>query len=984
MLNTVFDFETNNNKPWVIVGAGPVGSMMAALLITLFPEQEIHVFDKYYTNVRGHGLDIHAQTITEMKVILIDAEEKTKDIINKPGLSEERKQYFATILKRINDLMKYLDIHVSGQFIRTFKISEVMQNFCKERNNNNLVRFHLKSEITADDLNVLTDDSLYPVNEKQAILKQADIIFGADGSHSGVRKVIFNETSDDLRKDVLTHLLEIKLEMTDKPNTIYDKLTRSILPTIKSGKLHIWNQSIDGTATLHVFISETVYDQLHIKDENGSYKGSFANPYRRLIDLPDNLKDEIERIVVDIIDENKMHASTFKVTVIPMHVYKARQLIKMVGDKRVILVGDSGVGLVLARSANNGFYATSAYAAALYNESLEKEFNHNNIPDFTAYQIFWEEQHQKLQDLLSYIDTQYPIHRDVNAIADRQIQILDEYERQYKILLKDKTGYSKINKSVDQIKNDFYSFVRSHSSYSDQKIMELVNAVFANLKDEQYLLSHPITELHQCQNKLIERANLKIQEAKFEVKMLKVVNKVYETSSWVSSSSSSASLFDEEKPFKLSDPEMSGIREELQELRAVISRYDLTARPEYENFVFLIDRLYLAIERDMKKITLDHLISPYRKSIAEVTKFLTDLPVLGTEASDALLRCCPFNDELVARVTDLGNYLFNQARKIENFNNNDIFISGIEATQNYPEYRKHDASWYERQTWLYDVEEAKTYAKHLNEENDPVTRFVLLYSLFKYTNLDHLKAVVYKQLLSTEKLPTALNIQVLCEVLQNKILESAQTKELKIFDNVAYNICKAIENDKARANKELNHLNLILVQLGNVKKLDDEEVVAIAIKHLLGKKTSGKLDSFKSTSSSFSFSSSSSYSSSIFSDTPKIPSACMDILKDNNRDNSIKLSIIYVLLNNNENKSLQNSLVNGFGKALNSFQVTEIIESKLKRKISEEQLPGFSAAMYKLTQAVNNNKSELGSELKVLNELFSLRQCQNEMIKHYH
>src|SRR5205814_1854246 len=132
----------------------------------------------------------------------------------------------------------------------------------------------------------------------------------ADGSHSGVRKVIFNETSDDLRKDVLTHLLEIKLEMTEKPTAIFDKLYRSVIPTIKSGQLHIWNQSIDGAATLHVFINKKVYDTLHVQDNNGSIKGTFANPYRRLIDLPDELTDKIERIVVDIIDANKMHAST--------------------------------------------------------------------------------------------------------------------------------------------------------------------------------------------------------------------------------------------------------------------------------------------------------------------------------------------------------------------------------------------------------------------------------------------------------------------------------------------------------------------------------------------------------------------------------------------------------------------------------------------------------------------------------------------------
>src|ERR1041385_1865398 len=83
-------------KPWVVIGAGPVGSMMAAMIVTLFPEQEVHVFDKYYTNVRGHGLDIHAATIEEMKNILQEAKSQTLAILDKKALVAEKEKYYKT------------------------------------------------------------------------------------------------------------------------------------------------------------------------------------------------------------------------------------------------------------------------------------------------------------------------------------------------------------------------------------------------------------------------------------------------------------------------------------------------------------------------------------------------------------------------------------------------------------------------------------------------------------------------------------------------------------------------------------------------------------------------------------------------------------------------------------------------------------------------------------------------------------------------
>jgi hypothetical protein len=44
----------------------PVGSMQALVFATIFPGQAIHVLDQYRENVRGHGLEIHKNTIEEI------------------------------------------------------------------------------------------------------------------------------------------------------------------------------------------------------------------------------------------------------------------------------------------------------------------------------------------------------------------------------------------------------------------------------------------------------------------------------------------------------------------------------------------------------------------------------------------------------------------------------------------------------------------------------------------------------------------------------------------------------------------------------------------------------------------------------------------------------------------------------------------------------------------------------------------------------
>lgn len=387
------------STPWAIIGAGPVGSMQAVIFATLFPGQKIYVLDKRHKHIRGHGLQLWNSSIDAIIELLTDSQQQAKTLLKTTSIEDivTRKCYqkvIANIDQTIAFLKKNFKDGLSSTFIRTYKICEILQEYAKklslENDENKPIEFLLDNGVTTQHLQglmkVSPDENTHEIileipayNEEPllganndektiAILQNSSVIFGADGSHSQTRNIIFNESDDDLQRETFRYLLEIKLDMDTNPNFILDQITKSLVPSLTKGGFHFWRQSKDGNATLNIIISKEIYDALRKKkDERNEPLGTHANPYRRLVDLPLVHQKAVSAIIIDIIGIDNFNANALKITAIPLQTYQANNLITQIGNKLFALVGDSAAGLVLAKGVNNGLIMAAEYGKALFN-----------------------------------------------------------------------------------------------------------------------------------------------------------------------------------------------------------------------------------------------------------------------------------------------------------------------------------------------------------------------------------------------------------------------------------------------------------------------------------------------------------------------------------------------------------------------------------------------------------------------------------------
>ncbi|MFA6303444.1 MAG: hypothetical protein WC627_10010 [Legionella sp.] len=377
-------------KPWSIIGAGPVGSMQAVLFATIFPGQEVYVFDQRDTHQRNHGLQIRNATIDDINAQL--------DAVTNELKRRDSSVYNQLILKNIIATQAFLTESFKsfsgGQFVRTKTISNKLQKFAEEmgaRNAQELglgtVNFLMGKDYAVTSLqldNLQNEVSIEDSNttKVEKILRTSSMIFGADGSHSKVRERIFKDPEPE--KEVIQYLVEIKLDMKSNAtessgsssmqssseffNASTDLIGRSVLPTLRSGKLHVWTVGKEGTATLHILVKKEVYDTLLANSNLKGKLGMPGNPYTRLRQLPisNGVRALVTGAISDTIGLKNIQPESIKITTIPMHVYIAKSLTDVVNKTFYALVGDAAVGLIFIRGVNNGLQSTAAYTSTLF------------------------------------------------------------------------------------------------------------------------------------------------------------------------------------------------------------------------------------------------------------------------------------------------------------------------------------------------------------------------------------------------------------------------------------------------------------------------------------------------------------------------------------------------------------------------------------------------------------------------------------------
>jgi hypothetical protein len=324
-------------------------------------------------------------------------------------------------------------------------------------------------------------ETLIPEKTSETIIKQCHIVFATEGSHSPIRKIVFENENNQLETETVQHLIEIKVEkekivkekkqnkfMSSSNSSDYEsKLLGGIKKqiqltagqTIQDGRLHILT---DGghVATMHILIPAELYNALrnnepryfvlskeptsteciekyshaylYIKplDNNKKEKfvycgtdgsttpldikdfsilrkknntkgeqiylnknekekfwkdnpnkghpqeiGTLQNPYHHLDTLP--MKTIYDKQVYQTIlnaykttfgNDKLGKVTKISISTIPMQVYVANILSKTIGEKRFILAGDSGAGLVFIRGVNNGLTTALKAVLALYQQ----------------------------------------------------------------------------------------------------------------------------------------------------------------------------------------------------------------------------------------------------------------------------------------------------------------------------------------------------------------------------------------------------------------------------------------------------------------------------------------------------------------------------------------------------------------------------------------------------------------------------------------
>jgi len=612
-----------------------------------------------------------------------------------------------------------------------------------------------------------------------------------------------------------------------------------------------------------------------------------------------------------------------------------------------------------------------------------------------VYQSFWEDQHGKLEELTRWLDLNIPVlNNDARARAHRQISILDEYEKYYQRILA-KTSLTKDQHAayVKKQASDFYNFIKmtvnTVSVTNAAEIKKLIGALFANLQDQDYLAARQSTDLHRCQDRLIARANEKIADAKFEVKLIHAVAKVYESSSSISSSSS---MDDEDA---LSEPVAVDVRAALQTLLQTIKAFDLEQHPEVAHFVFRVDRMYLELERQANKARNIYLIENRKKLIELIDTtidYLAKLQQVGTSASKKFAQQAErfINSHLLQEIIRSGNYQFNEARGIPALgleeimqrvsNSLSVLIANEEKRSGFL-YR-----WFGDDTLKI---RAKRYLLLLSKcagQNAEALKLSVLLALFKNANSNQLRFSVLKDLLGLDpeenKIVTELDVLVMREILEKMLTDKIQTQQISLLDSYADRILQAIDRPNGDPLPHFDSLQCMLNQLNALRKSTPEYMISQAIKGLAVHKenvANGAYDSLSSSSSSFGgfSSSSSSLSSSLFKPAPKAVLVHETILHDPNANPLIRLSIVYALLTSRKDQNLSGVLTGVLSpesthNLLRSTQIAEHIENVLKKYIPAEKLGELPALMHKLIMGINSG-SKLEKELVRLTDMFALQ-----------
>lgn len=354
-----------------IVGAGPVGLAEACLLKAMNPHTSISVYEKRGrnpacnapSNGRSHGLVIAPDSVSAMQHSLQKA--LCAGSANRTWAKE-----VDSILQKFKD----------KKFVST---KQIESDLAQQASKMGVQFFYNASVNTKEDLEKIKDS----------------VIIAADGAHSKVRDLAI--TAEKVHEKTYQYLVELKFRTPHKAHQPHDDLkisskvasTEQVISIGHQGKTP--NDSGYVEATELILVNEQIHNLLLQKDAKGKIiKGNHAHPWKREelqhFGYKNPKIDKIYRVF-----ERKLNGREpidYKVTTLPLSVYRSKNVVSICDNKIFTAVGDASSGLILYRGLNKG-WIEAAYLADSISSYLKSKTIHHAISaeagipkEFTRYQ----------------------------------------------------------------------------------------------------------------------------------------------------------------------------------------------------------------------------------------------------------------------------------------------------------------------------------------------------------------------------------------------------------------------------------------------------------------------------------------------------------------------------------------------------------------------------------------------------------------------
>ncbi len=341
-----------NNKKYVIVGAGPVGLWTSIQLKLRQPDAQVIVYEKNPEYVRSHVL-----RLDNWSMILY-----AKNM----NISSEFKQHYDKFISEVSQTKYLIPEFSKSLFIRTNELEDSLKKFAQS----------LQVNIQYENI-----ESMKMAEEKHPDCKY---FIAVDGAKSRLRKEMFPEK--DIQEQTLQNILEVKMDVksSEKIKSFGKRQTAHFQKNSTFSSFeYVGKRKNEMTPiSLRIFLTPQEYQDFP--------HATFKDPVKinqLSSDEIDKIEDERKRDIMKKVNhqinfylsQKKIHAQDLeledmKVTKLQLNAYKATSFIHENKEKNTswFLCGDAAIGVPYFRALNSGMMLSSRLCQILTGEMLAK------------------------------------------------------------------------------------------------------------------------------------------------------------------------------------------------------------------------------------------------------------------------------------------------------------------------------------------------------------------------------------------------------------------------------------------------------------------------------------------------------------------------------------------------------------------------------------------------------------------------------------